>query len=218
MVFIELPSVYATPGSVFIEAGTIYRDFVDPAHAVTDFSSLIGAPFVARPGAQISLSNESPFSMVVHDAVIRDTRHVTVLNGQYTVLQPGNIYVNNSALSDIQDADTKQISIYQERMDESSYDLGGLDPEVITQIFTLDQDLYLVGDVINESGNLNVENNSGSIYVSGEIRAEQVTISAMRDFALNSDDWYHTNQDPRQLIDYDYVRSLVFGTTGPDTY
>ncbi len=75
----------------------------------------------------------------------------------------------------------------------------------------LDQDLYINGNVINEAGNIRIENAEGSIYVNGEIRGASVEIIAARDFNLNTEGWYHTNRDPRQLIDYNSYRAQLFG-------
>jgi len=44
-----------------------------------------------------------------------------------------------------------------------------------------------------------------------------VTIIAARDFSLNTDDWFHTNRDPRQLVNFEPLRALVFHADGtPD--
>ncbi|NDB21015.1 MAG: hypothetical protein EB020_09100, partial [Proteobacteria bacterium] len=86
---------------------------------------------------------------------------------------------------------------------------------------TYDQDLYLVGDVINETGSITVNNDEGSITVSGELRGSSVNITAAKDFTLNSDDWFHTAKDPRQYVNYDTLRALVYnpaGTLDTDVY
>ncbi|UUZ54412.1 hypothetical protein LP419_39695 [Massilia sp. H-1] len=54
----------------------------------------------------------------------------------------------------------------------STYDLGGLPSN------SLDQDLYIVGDVINETGLVRIQNFEDSITVSGEIRGNPVEILA----------------------------------------
>ncbi|MDH5205300.1 MAG: hypothetical protein OEW36_06520, partial [Hylemonella sp.] len=77
-----------------------------------------------------------------------------------------------------------------------------------------DQDLYIAGDVINETGVVNIVNDDGSITVSGEIRGETINISAAKDFTLNSEDWFHTGRDPRQYFDLTIARNLVYNTSG----
>ncbi len=72
----------------------------------------------------------------------------------------------------------------------------------------------MIGDIINETGDVSIENVGGSINVSGEIRAQTVNIEAGKDFNLNTDDWLHTNRDPRQYLDYDALRDAVFNEAG----
>lgn len=201
--FLELPDIYAAPGSIFIEADT---------NTSNTFTSLVGNRLIARAGAEINVLNQSPFTLKVNDAVIRDNKRVTVKDGVYTVLEPGNVYFNSTLVGNASsNTGDKKISIVQDAFANSQYNLGGL------QLPAIDQDMYIIGDVINESGDLLINNKEGSINVSGEIRAENVTIQAARDFNLNVDDWLHTNQDPRQYINYDNLRSQVFNTVGTTT-
>ncbi|MBD2198648.1 MULTISPECIES: DUF4347 domain-containing protein [Calothrix] len=256
IISVNLPNIYAAPGGIFIEADSM---------TASNFTSLVGSTLKAKAGAEIDILNQSPFAINVNDTIIRDNKRVTVVDGKYTVLQPGNVYVNNVlaggesvsvtpnvtevkygdtvyrykgtettklALSEISydtdnnwevsttDASTfvegtnkyiverKIISIIQDSFADSAYDTGTI------VLPSIDQDMYIIGDVVNEAGDLYINNKEGSINVSGEIRAENVTIQAARDFNLNSEDWFHTNQDPRQYIDYDGARSAVFNTGG----
>ena len=208
VLFVELPNLYAAPGSIFIEA--------DPAYENT-FVPLVENRLFAKAGAKISVFNETPLSMTVSDMVIRDTKKVTVVEGEYTVLSPGNVYFNNKGLTTIQDAPIKKITIIQDAVSQNSEDFGleeGTLPE------TIGQDMYLLGDVINEVGDVAIINNEGSINVSGEIRAENVDIDAAQDFNLNTEDWFHV-MDPRQYPSLDAYRKLVFnqaGTLKRETY
>src|SRR6185436_14597549 len=43
---------------------------------------------------------------------------------------------------------------------------------------------------------------------------EQVEIVSAKNFSLNTEGWYHTNQDPRQYIDYTLTNNLVFNSAG----
>ncbi|MBW6493254.1 MAG: hypothetical protein K0B16_01635 [Burkholderiaceae bacterium] len=199
ILFVKMPDMYAAPGSVFIEA-----DSVPPTMVYSGTTANV----LARAGAKIEVVNNTPFTMTVNDAVIRDTKVVTMLNGQYTVLNPGNVYFNNVALTGTgANLSAKEIKINQDKLN-GTYDLGSLPPS------TIDQDLYLVGDVINETGLVQVKNQEGSITVSGEIRGNPVEIYAAKDFTLNSDDWFHTGKDPRQMLDYDALRALVYSEAG----
>ncbi|MEM6398913.1 MAG: hypothetical protein AAF757_01595 [Cyanobacteria bacterium P01_D01_bin.116] len=190
----SLPNIYAAPGSIFIEA-----DGVD----ASSFASLVGNQLLAASGAEITIENQSPFAMTVNEVVIRDNSRISVIDGDTTVLTPGNIYANNTALTSNTDADDKLISITQDAFAESAYDLGTL------TLPSISQDLYIDADVTNESGDVFIENKEGSIDVIGEITGENVTIKAAKDFSLNSDDWVHTNRDPRQYIEYTDYRAAA---------
>ncbi len=200
VLFVELPDIYAAPGSIYIKADANYRDAFVP---------LVDNQLVARAGAKINVANETPFSLTVYDTVIRDTRRVTVVDGEYTVLTPGNVYFNYKGITSIQDPPDKAITITQDSISRkgTDYNIDLAIPE------GLPQDLYIVGDVINEVGDVSIINNEGSINVSGEIRAENVEIRAAKDFNLNTDDWFH-NMDPRQYPGLDNYRGQVFNKAG----
>ncbi|UUZ48834.1 hypothetical protein LP420_40300 [Massilia sp. B-10] len=75
--------------------------------------------------------------------------------------------------------------------------------------------------MINETGLVRIQNFEDSITVSGEIRGNPVEILASKDFTLNSDDWFHSGRDPRQLVNFDTLRALVYseaGTAASKTY
>jgi len=101
VLFVNLPDIYAAPGSVFITADEASRDAYVP---------LVGNQLVARAGARINVFNETPFFLTVNDAIIRDTKRVAVVNEQYTVLTPGNVYFNNQGLTTISDTARKNIA------------------------------------------------------------------------------------------------------------
>ena len=116
--------------------------------------------------------------MNVNDAVIQDTKTVAIVNGQYTVLQPGNVYFNEGNLTNVgANSSDKTISIVQKRVGPvNTYDFSGLDPSVVDEMGSLDQDLYIVGDVINETGAVTIKNFEGSITVSGQITGNPINI------------------------------------------
>jgi hypothetical protein len=192
---------------VFIEANTTSLAGIT--------ASLAGGDLRARAGAKIDILNNTPFTMSVNDAIIKDSKVITQVNGQYKVLNPGNVYFNNAALTAVgANNSAKEIKVVQNAL-AGTYDLGGLPTS------GLDQDMYIVGDVINETGLVRIQNFEDSITVSGEIRGNPVEILAGKDFTLNSDDWFHTGRDPRQLVNFDTLRALVYsegGTAASRTY
>ncbi|MHC4066811.1 MAG: hypothetical protein ACYSUI_20230, partial [Planctomycetota bacterium] len=162
--FLNLPSTYAAPGSIFIEA-----DRIAPQDAQALYQPMVNSDrLIARAGSKIDVFNQTPFTLTVNDAIIRDNKRVEIIDGVYTVFEPGNVYVNNVKLTDAGDEAPPEIVILQDALPLEQYDRGDLTfPKI-------DQDLYLLGSVINENGGLTVENLEGSIVVSGTIRAETV--------------------------------------------
>ncbi|MEL6105485.1 MAG: right-handed parallel beta-helix repeat-containing protein, partial [Planctomycetota bacterium] len=199
VLILDLPEITAAPGSIFIEAGL-------PSTAV--LPSQVGNQLVAYPGAQVNVLNNSPFAMEVGNILVRDNQRVTVGdNGQSLVLEGGNVYLNNSPLTNVVDNSARTIDILQDAYGPiGNYDLSGL-PVTPAGI---DQDLYINGDVVNEAGDVMIENREGSVYVNGEVRGENVTILAAANFTLNSEDWFHTNQDPRQYLRFEDFRAPLF--------
>ncbi|MBN2437042.1 MAG: hypothetical protein JXL20_00400, partial [Deltaproteobacteria bacterium] len=204
VLFVEVPDIYASPGSIFIRADADSREVFEP---------LVDNQLAARAGAKISVSNETPFTMTVSDLVIRDTRRVAVVDGEYTVLSPGNVYFNNKGLTTVQDPGVKNVSVTQDPLSRNPADFD-LELEIPEKI---GQDLYVLGQVVNEVGDVTLINKEGSINVSGEIRARNVIIQAAEDFNLDAEDWFHI-MDPRQYPGLDAIRSQVFGTLTPKTY
>ncbi|TWU31778.1 dockerin type I domain-containing protein [Novipirellula artificiosorum] len=200
VLFVDLPDIYAAPGSIFIEADTAYQDAID---------SLVQDQLVAQAGAGIRVSNQSPFSMTVGDAVIGDTRRAMVVDGEYVVLSPGNVYFNGEGLTQTEDPPDKTIVVTQEPASRECSDYG-LDPCILESV---SHDVYVLGEVVNESGDVVITNLDGSINVAKEIRGENVRINAGLDFNLNTDDWFH-NSDPRQSADFDYFRQQVYNPQG----
>ena len=199
--FLDLPKIFASPGSVFIEADDLSLPARVAATAAYD-ALRAGGKLIARAGAQIDITNKTPFSMVVDDTLVRDNKRVEIVDGVYKVFTPGQVWFNSESLSgEPTGVAPPQIDIVQDAFQISQYDLGGLTfPKI-------DQDIFVVGDVINENGGLLIDNREGSINVSGTLRAETIVIKAAKDFTLNTDGWFHTNQDPRQYIDYDAQRA-----------
>ncbi|UUZ48833.1 hypothetical protein LP420_40295 [Massilia sp. B-10] len=64
--------------------------------------------------AKIDILNNTPFTMSVNDAIIKDSKVITQVNGQYKVLNPGNVYFNNAALTAVgANGNAKEIKVVQ---------------------------------------------------------------------------------------------------------
>ena len=74
------------------------------------------------------------------------------------------------------------------------------------------KDIYIKRNIINESGDVLIDNREGGISSSGQILAKNVDIKAIGDFTQVVDDWLHTNKDPKQYTDF--PRSDVFNNEG----
>ena len=205
--FLNIPSIYASPGSVYIEREGLSTE--SELAARTGYQNLVNSGrIIARAGAQISVNNQTPFTTVINDAIIRDNKRVEVIDGVYTVFEPGNVWLNSYKFTDNSGAAAPQISITQDSFPIGYYDFGS-SSSLATVLTNLDQDMYLVGDVINENGALIVDNREGSIIVSGQIRAETVSVTAIRDFNLNTEGWLHAGKDPRQYLTWDTQRAAA---------
>ena len=198
-VLIDLPDIVSSAGSVFINVDGMLEADSLALDALVDAGRI-----VPNAGARIDILNRTPISMSVQDAIIEDNRRIEAIGGGLVVFTPGNVYLNGIDLTENNDDSAQDITILQDALLQSEYDFGGLDlPDV-------PQDLYISGDVINENGNVTISNREGSINVSGIIRGEQVEILSAKNFSLNTEGWFHTNQDPRQYIEYTLTRNTVF--------
>ena len=196
-VLFDVPDILSSAGSVFVN--------VDNASTQGQIQTLVDSGrVVSNAGARIDVLNRTPISMSVNDAIIEDNRRIEAIGGSLVVFTPGNVYVNGNDLTGAADESAQDITILQDALLNSEYDFGALTlPDV-------PQDLFIAGDVINENGNVDISNREGSINVSGTIRGEQVDIASAKNFSLNTEGWLHTNQDPRQYIDYTLTRNTVF--------
>ncbi len=82
--FVEVPSLVASPGSVFIEASGV------PVELISKYQPMIGTKVLnAHAGANIDIYNKSPFSMVSDGALAEDNQRVTSDDkGNFIVLNP----------------------------------------------------------------------------------------------------------------------------------
>lgn len=204
VLFVDVPDLYAAPGSIFIEA--------DGA-SVNNFNRLLDDQLVANQGAGINVSNQTPFSMTLADAMIRDNRRAMVLDGTYQVFSPGKVYFNGQPLTETEDVMQAEIKVTQTATSHDCSEFGLEEDDCILE--EVSRDVYVLGEVVNEVGNVSITNSNGSINVDKEIRGENVEIGAKLDFNLNADDWFH-NRDPRQSTNFDAYRGQVFNASGDE--
>ncbi|MGB0600487.1 MAG: LVIVD repeat-containing protein, partial [Rubripirellula sp.] len=72
------------------------------------------------------------------------------------------------------------------------------------------QNIYVVGEVLNENGDLVIRNRDGGISISGSTRSANTTIESAGNFTLNAEAWFHSNTDPRQYVDLNQLRQAAF--------
>ena len=186
-IFVNLPKINASPGSIFIEADEEHKAAVQGQKDTQLFAS---------NEAKIQVVNNTPFALRVDELKITDNKRVVSINGRTVTQKPGNIYFNNTPVgSEAGDATSApEISVVQRALEKDRYD-ATLDLDALSK---LPQDLFVTGSVINENGAVTLRNFNGSINVSGELRGAPVSILAKDDFNLNTDGWFHTGFDPRQ--------------------
>ncbi|MGO0307869.1 LEPR-XLL domain-containing protein [Endozoicomonas acroporae] len=214
ILMVDLPDVYAAPGSVYLQ---IDGKNAETLAALDNMDNLH-----AREGATIQIVNSTPFALRVNDAIVQDSQRVEVVGGSLKTYTPGAVQINYKDVNSIairggtqstdlgRNSDTlNEIIIYQDSDSQFIKDTYGS--------FTLPevpQGMYIQGNVVNENGGAYINNREGSIEVSTQIRAETVNIFAAGDFSLNSDAWFHTNKDPRQYINYQLMRNFVYNKEG----
>ncbi len=193
-IFVEMPSIVAAPGSIFIEANA------------NDQSGTL----VARDSASITIANATPLMSIIGNTTVMDNRRTTVVDGELKQFTPGHVYVNWVLPDHLPNGQgTGKISITFTPPDATAAQLG------LAYLPTgLPKDLYVNGDIVNQNGNVTIANPSGSINVAGEIRSATTTITAGNQFTLNTPSFLHTNVDPRQYIDFQPLRAAVFNTAG----
>ena len=207
---LDLPDLYASPGSVYIETGSAGK---------AALQDIVDSQITARSGATVNVLNTSPFGLQVNDVGVSAGGKTTVVDGKLVTLSPGKVYFNSAQISKDPASDAGSlIQIVQDGYPSAAYDLT---------IPPLPQDLYVRGKVVNEGGRLVLKNLDGSVTVTGELRAGTVDVAAKGNFDLSSDAWYHSSRDPRQYVDYKTLfsskvfntqgqaRSLVFGSFEP---
>ena len=136
--------------------------------------------------------------MEINDVLIRDTKTLKVIDGTPTVLQPGHVYVNGERRSteDATSDTQKNIQIIQDAFSDNAYDFSAAFKSNAPPM----KDIYIKRNIINESGDVLIDNREGGISSSGQILAKNVDIKAIGDFTQVVDDWLHTNKDPNNTL------------------
>jgi hypothetical protein len=115
-------------------------------------------------------------------------------------LQPGTTYFNNSAMGTPGGAGSSVINIEQDAYPLTYY--GNQGSLGTLKFPDAPQNLYVRGQIENDSGEVRLTNYDGSVSVTGTIRGARLNISAAGDFNLSSDNWFHAGADPRQYVDF----------------
>ncbi|MCJ8339821.1 MAG: LEPR-XLL domain-containing protein [Pseudomonadales bacterium] len=211
ILIIDLPDIYASPGSVYLQ--------IDGKAATSIAAQANIGNLQAREGATIQISNSTSFSLRVNDVVVQDTQRVELVGGSLKTFTPGAVQINYQDANSlaIRGAQTPAGSAATMTNEIVIYQNPGVDARQTYGAFTLPdipQNMYIQGNVVNENGGAFITNRAGSIEVSTQIRAETVNVFAAGDFTLNSDAWFHTNQDPRKYIKYQVMRDKVWNEAG----
>jgi len=212
---IILPSLFAAPGSVFLDAQGDYGTITVAGNKLSGPPSQLPSQIRANATASIDVSNSAPVILQAQDIVIDNSDVVDVSSGTYTVYTPGNLYVNHQGGSTTgggSNGAASSITITQNPLKQLSLP-GAPDDQA-------PPDLYLLGSVVNETGRITATNTTDSIIISGELRGAPINISAAGNFSLNSDSWFHTGADPKQYLDFDAYRGTAYNaaTNSNGTY
>jgi hypothetical protein len=154
----ELDTILFDLPDILSSAGSIYVNVDNNALVQGRIQNLVNAGrIVPNAGARIDIQNRTPISMSVNDAIIEDNRRIEAIGGSLVVFTPGNVYVNGADLTGNADSSAQDITIFQDALLDSEYDLGGFElPDV-------PQDLYIAGDVINENGDVTITNRRAAL-------------------------------------------------------
>ncbi len=220
--FITLPDLSASPGSIFIEAQ-------QPA-SETFLAQTQGADPVLLAHRNVKIDVFSDLYMMhrIGDVVIENTKvaRFSEFTGDYTEFYPGNIYINDVRLSGDADKDTDEearivISVTTQSRNTYTY-IDELETKLRSNgvidsgqnLPNLPPDLYVLGSIVNDLGNVTLSNSSAAVRVSGQILADSQNISSGGDFTVSTD-WYHAGPNPRTTVD-DISPSFIRGVEPND--
>ena len=203
--FVELPELVASPGSIYISSG----------RSSSSYTGLVTSDVLkAHRDVTIDIDSDLYMMMRMNDVVIESTKvaRISESTGDYQEFFPGNVYVNDVLTGTTSSSDpTASIDILIDARSRSHYTyiddieagIRAIDPD--NSLAQTAPDLYVLGSLVNDLGEVKLSNLDGAIRVSGQILAEKVTIQSGGDFTVTTD-WYHTGQNPRT---YDGISSVV---------
>ncbi|RIQ72582.1 DUF4347 domain-containing protein, partial [Bordetella avium] len=185
--YVEIPNLYASGGSVYVNAA--------------DVSGVKAQGIETRANTQINVVNDSPMLMNVQDAVVMDGTIIRPgSDGEMKVFKTGHLYVNDLSVKGSGGAGVAEVRVLQMENGWAADPFGGaLDAEMRSLMGRSPVDLNLLGAVVNPLGKVSVVNALGSINVSGTISAQSLDIQAKGNFSLQSEGWFNSGADPTLL-------------------
>ncbi len=212
-VFLEIPNIVAAPGSIFIQA-----ENAASASTLVDNATTTGPTLLAHKDVQIDVRSDVFMMHRVNDVVIANTKvaRFSELTGDYTEFYPGNIYANDRLIGGGSSSNgSAQINVTINAVNRSTYEYvneiavayaannsyraipGDETSALISATLPdLPPDLYLLGSIVNDLGNVSVQTTVGAIRLTGVILAKTVNIKSGGDFVVSTD-WYHAGANPR---------------------
>ena len=201
VLLVDMPSIYSGVGSVIIRADG----------DTTDYSSQWAAPLSANADADLDVEAYVPLTIEVTDAVILSAQRSMTIGDSFYTLDQGGVYFNGIELEAAGTA-SSSIDIALDYDNGASVDWSGyLGVSGVGAVTNLN---IVTGQAYNQDGSLSASNAVGGINVSGTVRAGTVNIDSSAGLSINSDDFYHTNRDPRQYTSYDYLARRVTTALG----
>ena len=212
-VFLEIPNIVAAPGSIFIQA-----ENAASASSLVNNATTTGPTLLAHKDVQIDVRSDVFMMHRVNDVVIANTKvaRFSELTGDYKEFHPGNIYANDALIGGGSvSGGSAQINVTINAVNRSTYEYiddiavayaannsylsDPNDPNstlISATLPDLPPDLYLLGSIVNDLGNVSVQTTVGAIRLTGVILAKTVNIKSGGDFVVSTD-WYHAGANPR---------------------
>jgi hypothetical protein len=209
--FLEFPDIVSSPGSIYITANGLVPSTLSGLTKNVR-SGLTGPTLMAHKDVHVTVSSDLLVMTRINDVIIDSAKvaRISEATGDYFEFYPGNIYVNDKSVSGtnsngsvaqvdilINAGDRNEytyISTIEAHIDELNKNRPDGEPE--RTVPNLPADLFILGSVVNELGDIAITNASAAIRVSGQILGKTVHISFGGDFTVSTD-WYHSGGDPR---------------------
>ncbi|MFM7571206.1 MAG: hypothetical protein ACKO8O_21270, partial [Betaproteobacteria bacterium] len=188
--FLKLPPLQASGGGIYVYADDGSKNALNQA--------VSSGRAVAHGSANITITNASPFGLVVNELGILPSGRTDRIGKELVTMAAGSTWFKGSRVGDAGSASGESvIRVTQDAYPKEWYNVGGT-----FKLPDAPQDLYVRGRISNASGALFLTNMEGSINVTGELRAASVKLTALGDFNLATDDWYHSGADPQQYLSW----------------